>query len=129
MTTQLMICQSLTKPAVAEIIATINLNGEVAGIEQTWEFLLGYPLEEHEGSLDPTAHAIPDNQWLEICKACMKVKNEGFLAGGTWMNVGPSSFIPDELDPKPLAEATFDDPDGQPYTTESEPLDHRSANQ
>lgn len=90
------IYQSLTEPAIAEIIATIVKDGEIAGIEKTWEFLLGYPLEQHEGTLDPTAHAIPNDEWLIICQACIEADSVGF-PGGTWMNVGPSAFIVDEL--------------------------------
>ena len=82
----------------AEMFTVKNIvaaRGEVAGVEELWSVLLGVQLEDHPaepGELDPTAVAIPESQWKEICQAMIDNPGHTGLAGGTLMNSGPSAY-------------------------------------
>lgn len=82
------------KPTSMDTIRdAIKDHGEMVGVETVWGEVLGYPLAEHDGSLNPWSFAIPDDQWRVICGWCLDspVSIDGMRCG-TWINVGPSSY-------------------------------------
>jgi hypothetical protein len=60
----------------------------------------GYGLfTKYDGTIDPTAYAVPKEQWSEISELLMSVSDGDAIEkvnwALTWMNVGPSSYEPE----------------------------------
>ncbi len=85
-----------TQTQMGTIMDAIAAEGEVAGVLATWEELLGEPLSDHEGTVNPSRYAIPKVQWHAIAEAIIARERldatHTAMAGGTWMNNGPSGF-------------------------------------
>ena len=82
---------TLTKAEFETVLDEIAGSGEAGGIVALWDIILedGW---EHTQSIDPTAYAIPEAQWKEICQAMMNNPMHDGLPGGTMLNSGPSSY-------------------------------------
>ncbi len=96
---------TLTDTELEDVLAAINNEGEVAGVLELWAAVLGVAVEDHEGTIDPTAYAIPAAQWKEICQAMMDNPQHDGMPGGTMMNSGPSSFDSASVRPLTYSEA------------------------
>jgi len=86
-----------TEAQMGAIIDAINDGGEIAGVIKVWDILLGEPLETYEGpALKPWEYAIPRVQSHTIGEAIIARERSNpthtGMAGGTWMNNGPTSF-------------------------------------
>ena len=105
-----------TEAQMGAIIEVIKDHGEVAGVEKTWEILLGEPLETYEGRVNPTRYAIPRTQAHALCGEIIAREkahpSHTAMPGGTWMNYGPSSFEEvGEVIHKPGDPEWLDEPD------------------
>ncbi len=78
----------LTERELADVIAEVKDNGEVAGIVLLWEYVLGESLDSHDGQVAVMDHLIPADQWKEILQAIFDTGS----AGLDWMNSSPSSY-------------------------------------
>ncbi len=100
-----------TEPSVKEVTLTdeqmqavqeaITADGEVSGLLTIWEAILGAPLAEREGDLNPSEYAIPAAQWEEIAGYMIRdsrVLDPSFegIPAFSMMNQGPGSFVPRE---------------------------------
>lgn len=74
-------------------------NDPAGAIVECWR-VVGVDLAAVDGPVDPTAWAIPSDQWKAICGALVEGGHREDLGDGvtgvnwalTWMNVGPSAF-------------------------------------
>ena len=95
--------RTFTRMELIDIKATLTAEGEIACVEKVWEFILGEPLDAHEGSINPGMYLIPEAQWTEIAGYMVhdkRVQNPSYegIPGWTMVNQGPSSYTPSEED-------------------------------
>ncbi len=94
--------KELTDDEMRLVTDAISAKGEVIGLMQLWEIILGYPLCESEDQINPSEFAIPNVQWMLVAQAMIEAADDNALpqARGfpafVMVNQGPSSYAEDE---------------------------------
>lgn len=87
------IVTKLTPKQQDEIVEATTKENPLGGLEKCWEILLGKPLSEHEGKIDPRAYSIPKDQTIELLNRMITKLPYDYRVSLNmhWCNVGPSS--------------------------------------
>ena len=86
----------LTQEEINLIINSTSNSDPMKGIVLLWETILGKPLAEMEGMINPRSYTISKEQASEIFEGMIKMVDADLRAGLTmqWVNVAPG--VPSE---------------------------------